>query len=61
MKTVFKERTNWALTLDWLWGIAVLAGTSYFVFIRHHSGWWFLLAIILRAAEFNSKKTEKDL
>jgi hypothetical protein len=54
MKTVFKERSNWALTLDWLWGIAVLCGTSYFVFIRHHSGWWFLLAIVLCSAEFNN-------
>lgn len=31
----------------WLWNIMIIVGTAYYVFERGHSGWWFLLAILL--------------
>lgn len=31
----------------WVYNIAVLGTTAYYVFERGHSGWWFLLAMCL--------------
>lgn len=30
-----------------VWNVIVLVGTAYIVFWKKHSGWWFLLAVIL--------------
>lgn len=30
-----------------IWNLFVLGGTAYLVFERGHSGWWFLLALLL--------------
>ena len=30
-----------------LWDCGLLAGCAYVVFCRGHSGWWFVLAIIM--------------
>jgi len=35
-----------------IWDFGILVGTSYFVFIKGHSGWWFLLAFILLGGSF---------
>jgi hypothetical protein len=40
------------LLIVWLiasvaWDFAVFAPCTYFVFVRHHSGWWFVFAIFL--------------
>jgi len=34
-----------------LYNLAIIFGTAYLVFGLGHSGWWFLLAIILLAKE----------
>lgn len=34
----------------------VLGGTGYAVFVLGHSGWWFLLAVILSGAAYSPKK-----
>lgn len=46
------ERESDALLIAWivlatLWDFACLGLCSYEVFWRSHSGWWFLLAIML--------------
>ena len=38
----------WIITV-FLWDVFLIAGTSYLVFWQGHSGWWFVLAIILGA------------
>lgn len=35
------------LLVDLLWTAFLFGGTAYEVFWRGHSGWWFLLAILL--------------
>lgn len=32
---------------SWSWGAACIVGCSWLVFYEGHSGWWFLLAILL--------------
>lgn len=38
------------LILAIIWNIFIIAGTSYIVFWKGESGWWFLLAILLMVA-----------
>ena len=38
-----------------LWEGAVLGGAWYAVFMLNHSGWWFLLAVLLSAAAYKPK------
>lgn len=55
-----KEYNNFSIIADLIWGITVLNGTSYVVFILHRSGWWFLFALLLLSASFPIKVIEKD-
>jgi len=38
-----------------LWDVGILVGTSYLVFAKGHSGWWFLLAIVIMYSSFKPK------
>lgn len=38
---------------------AVLGGTAYAVFELGHSGWWFVLAILLSGAAYSPEKWSK--
>jgi hypothetical protein len=45
--------------LAMIWNAFVLAGTTYVVFWKNQSGWWFLLAVILIVSvNDNMKKGE---
>lgn len=35
--------------LMWVWDAAIIGGIGYAVFVLGHSGWWFLLALMLCA------------
>lgn len=41
--------TNMETLIIAIYNLAILGGTSYFVFGLGHSGWWFLLALMLMA------------
>ena len=46
-----------------IWWVFLIAGCSYVVFWLDHSGWWFLLAIILGQVEcsvFAKKKSKQQ-
>lgn len=43
-----------------LYNVAILGFCSYIVFWRGHSGWWFLLAIILLGQFKKNDKLELD-
>lgn len=52
------------LFLTILYNVVILAGTSYLVFWRNASGWWFLLAILLllipnQKLYYDCKRNEK--
>jgi hypothetical protein len=34
----------------------VVGGTGYAVFVLDHSGWWFLLAVIMSVAAYSPRK-----
>lgn len=38
-----------------LWEGFILGGAWYAVFILNHSGWWFLLAVLMSAAAYKPK------
>ena len=38
-----------------LWDGGILAGTFYATFILGHSGWWWLVALILMGASFKPR------
>lgn len=35
------------LILAWLYNVLLISGTGYVVFVLGHSGWWFLLTLVL--------------
>lgn len=37
----------WWLILTFIWDVFLIAGTSYLVFWKGVSGWWFVLAIVI--------------
>lgn len=39
-----------------LWEGLVLGGTGYAVFVLGHSGWWFVLAVIMSAGAYPPRK-----
>lgn len=43
------KKENWSLIVGMiiLWRIFLIGGTSYIVFWKGYSGWWFVLAIML--------------
>jgi hypothetical protein len=46
-----KDEFLWAwLALDVFWTLFLFIGAYYIVFVLGHSGWWFLLAIVLSPA-----------
>lgn len=49
-----RETAGYGMTLAY--NAAIIGGCAYLVFWRGHSGWWFLLAMLLMA----SFKTGKD-
>jgi 4-hydroxybenzoate polyprenyltransferase len=38
------------LVCDLIWSGGILAGCTYLVFWRDHSGWWYILAVLLMSA-----------
>lgn len=58
MKTTIKETTTINNLFSLIWGIFILTGTSYLVFFKNESHWWFVLAVSLVFASFYIKKTE---
>ena len=43
-----------------IWGLTVLFGTGYVVFFLGHSGWWWVLGVILiGAASISDNKCEE--
>ena len=42
-----------------IWGLIVLIGCSYVVFVLGHSGWWFCLALFLLAWD-SCENNEED-
>lgn len=49
----------WVLAQLLLWRATVLGVCTYLVFWMGHSGWWYLLAVVLYEIEFRTKKGEK--
>ena len=44
-----------------MWNVLVLGVTAYAVFWLGHSGWWFLLAVLLlHSFKSKSEKDDKD-
>ena len=55
-----------ALFLILVWNAFVLVGTTYIVIWLDHSGWWFLLALLLlvspvRASRWSSRQGDRDI
>ena len=42
--------------LRWVWVFTLLIGTSYVVFWLGHSGWWFVLALLLMSVGDTDEK-----
>lgn len=46
---------------DLLWSILVMGVTAYAVFWLDHSGWWFLLAILLCIRDCSTKGRSRSI
>jgi hypothetical protein len=44
------------LICDLLWGLVVISGCAYVVFLLDQPGWWFLFALLLAGAGVNCEK-----
>jgi hypothetical protein len=50
---------NWTVLIYYIYCLLVIFATGYVVFELNHSGWWFLLALLLCNSAPETKK-EKD-
>lgn len=48
-----------AVFLKFVWTVTVISVTTYLVFWKGHSGWWYLLALILCGSGSSSSDGDK--
>lgn len=61
MKKTVTETNSFNNFLEFTWTVLVFSVTTYLVFWKGHSGWWYLLALLLASASLSTKKTEMEI